>query len=104
MASVNDAKSITATLSGTTADTVTLNQLWPAVEVVNADGSNDMFVSMNGTNAPTTAVANGAGMDRIPKGTTKVLRAIPIQNGTGVGTIVLSVVGNGGAYTITGVQ
>lgn len=104
MGTGHDPLSITKTFSGTTADTITLDQLWAYVQITNSDPTNTMWVSQNGTATPTTAVAAAAGTIPVLPLQTRTIQALPIQSGTGVGTIVLSVVGNGGSYTITGVN
>lgn len=101
MATDGDPKSVTNTLSGTTADRITIEQLWPAVEVTNHDASDLLYVDMDGTATP-TAVAAEDGATVVLPGATKTLRAIPAA--PSFNTIVLSVVGDGGAYTVEGVQ
>lgn len=100
MATGNHVRSVTNTLTGTTADVITLNQLWPAVEVHNHDADTPLYVLMDGTASP-TAVAEADATTIIPPGSSKVLRAVPVS---GTRTIVLGVVGDGGKYTIEGVQ
>lgn len=101
MATDHALKSVTNTLTGTTADRITLDQLWPAVEVTNHDAADEMWVSMDGSATP-TAVADADNMTFIPAGATKTIRATPAA--PLFNTIVLSVVGDGGDYTVEGVQ
>lgn len=96
MATDSAVRSVTNTLSGTTADTVTLTQAWPAIEVTNYDSTNSVGVRQDGT----TAVANADNVTMIPPSTSKVISA----SVTTSGTIVVSIVGNGGSYTIEGVN
>lgn len=96
MATDDDLRSVTNTLSGTTADTVTLLQLWPAVEITNHDTADLLYVRMDGV----TAAAGADGASLIPAGSTKILKLSP----TTTGTHVISIVGDGGTYTIEGVQ
>lgn len=100
MAADSAVRSLTNTLTGTTADTITITQLWPAIEVTNHDTTDTLYVLMNGTAAP-TAVAAADGCTAILPGSTKLMRAIPVP---ATNTIVLSVVGDGGVYTVEGVQ
>lgn len=101
MATDHATKSVTNTFSTTVADTITLDQLWPYVEITNHDGTNNMFASMDGTATPTAALADADNQTVIRPGTTRTLRALPVAGGT---TIVVSVVGSGGKYTVEGVQ
>lgn len=96
MATDSAARSVTNTLTGTTADTITLTQGWEAVAVTNHDATDVVYFRTDGT----TAVA--AANDTIPvlPGTT-VIRAVGTNTS---GQIVVSVVGDGGAYTVEGVQ
>lgn len=97
MATDSALRSVTNTLSGTTADAITLTQLWPAVEITNHDASEKLYGRMDGT----TAVAAADGTFCVLPGNTKVVRAIPTVN---TSTIVTSLVGNGNIYTVEGVQ
>lgn len=100
MATDSALRSVTNTLSGTTADTVTLLQAWPAAEVTNHDDTNFVYCRQDGVTA--AAAADGATV--IPPSTSKVLKTtINYSTSTGFGTSVFSIVGNGGAYTIEGV-
>lgn len=95
MATDSAARSVTNTLSGTTADTVTLAQGWAAIEVTNYDASNYLYIRQDDT----TAVAEANDTTPIAPGTSKVI-ASSINSS---GQIVVSIVGNGGKYTIEGV-
>lgn len=102
MATDSAIRSVTNTFSTTVADTITLTQIWPAVEITNHDTTNPIYVSMDGTNAPTAAVAEADNRTMIPAGSSKVLKAIPRRD-INPGTVVLSLVGSGGKYTVEGV-
>lgn len=97
MAAYNALKAIHKTLTGTTVDVVTLNQLWPAIEVENEDMVNDVFITQDQTDP----VADANNTTRIPPGATKVIKSYPV-----VGTVTheVRVLGNGGAYHVEGVQ
>lgn len=96
MATDSAIKSVSNTFTATTADTITLTQAWPAVEITNADGVNDMWARMDGT----TAVALADNNIKIPAGTTKII-GVSMNS---AGQHVVSVVGSGGAYTVEGVR
>lgn len=96
MATDSDLKSVHLTLSGTTADTITLTQLWDRVEVGNEHDTVDLFVRMDGV----TAVSDADGSTRIGPNETKILH--PIHDWTNK-RIVISVVGNANPYSIEGV-
>lgn len=94
MATDSAVRSVTNTLTSTTADTVTLLQPWPAIEVTNYDTTNRIGVRQDGT----TAVADADNVTMIAPGTSKTIAA----SVNGSGQIVVSIVGNGGTYTIEG--
>lgn len=96
-------KSVTNTFSTTVADTITLTQSYPAVEITNYDTVNYIYVSMDGTSAPTVPVAEADNLVAIPPLTSKVIRSIPRQD-VNPNTVVLRLVGSGGKYTVEGVQ
>ena len=96
MATDSAVRSVTNTLTTTVADTITLTQAWPAIEVTNYDASNTLWVRQDGT----TAVADADNATPIQAGTSKILSASVKEDGQ----IVVSVVGSGGSYTIEGVQ
>lgn len=96
MASYSVKRAKSATLTSTTADTVTFTQLWPACDVANDDGTNDLWVRVDGV----TAVADADNATRVPAGQSKVIQ-LPIPSS---GNQALSLVGNGGAYTVEGVN
>lgn len=96
MATDSAVRSVSNTLTTTVADTITLTQAWPAIEVTNADTTNDVWVRQDGT----TAVALADNCTKVPAGTSKTIRA----SVTGSGTVVISIVGSGGAYSIEGVM
>lgn len=96
MATDSAVRSVTNTLSTTVADTVTLTQAWPAISVTNHDATDLLYFRQDGV----TAVAAA-------DGTTVVLPASSvIASGsiTTLGTHVISIVGDGGVYTIEGVN
>lgn len=96
MATDSAVRSVTNTLTTTVADTVTLTQAWPSVDVTNHSTDTAMYIRYDGT----TAVGGADGTTVILAGQSKV-----IQGGlTGAGTIVISVVGSGNTYTIEGVN
>lgn len=96
MATDSAVRSVTNTLSGTTADTVTLTQPWPAIEVTNRDTDTVIWVRQDGT----TAVADANNATPIAASSSKILSA----SISSAGTIIVSIVGDGGGYTIEGVQ
>lgn len=96
MATDSAIRSVTNTLSGTTADTITLTQAWPAIEVTNQDASIWIYLRQDGT----TAVSEADNTTPIPPGSSKVLDS----SVTSLNTIVISIVGNGNKYTIEGVS
>lgn len=96
MATDSAVRSVSNTLTTTVADTVTLLQGWPAIEVTNSDDTNILWVRQDGT----TAVALADNATPIAPSSSKVISA----SVNGSGQIVVSVVGSGGAYTIEGVQ
>lgn len=95
MATDSAVRSVTNTLSGTTADTVTLTQCWPAVSITNHDATDTIYFRMDGTAA--VAAADGTTVV-LPASTVIAKSAI-----TASGTTVVSIVGDGGTYTIEGV-
>lgn len=96
MATDSAVRSVSNTLTTTVADTITLTQGWPAIEVTNGDDTNILWVRQDGV----TAVANADNATPIAVSSSKILKSSP----TSAGTHVISVVGSGGAYTIEGVQ
>ncbi len=97
MATDSDARSVTNTLSTTTADTVTLLQSWPAIAVTNYDSADIVYFRQDGV----TAVGAANGCTVVMPGTTVTAAASPR---TANGQIVVSIVGDGGTYTIEGVN
>lgn len=96
MATDSALRSVTNTLTTTVADTITLLQGWPAIEVTNRDDTNVLWVRQDGT----TAVANADNATPIAPSSSKILASSPNSSGQHV----ISVVGSGGGYTIEGVQ
>lgn len=100
MATDSAVRSVTNTLSGTTADTVTLTQAWPAIEVTNHDAADLIYFRQDGT----TAVAAADNTTLVLPGQTKVVKSVINRSeSTGASTSVISIVGDGGVYTIEGV-
>lgn len=100
MATDSAVRSVTNTLTTTVADTVTLLQAWPAVEVTNHDASDLLYIRQDGT----TAVAGADGTTVILPASSKVVKStINVNTSTGASTTVISIVGDGGVYTIEGV-
>jgi len=103
MAAVAGNKTCHATLSTTTADTVTLNDKVRQVRVTNHDGTNIVYVTTNtrttaaGAVGATTAVAQADETISIPTGGTKTVWRSSLPQ-----FIELSVVGNGGSYSVEG--
>jgi len=97
MATDSAVRSVHNTLSTTVADTITNTQIWPAVEIVNGDATESLYVRQDGT----TAVAAADGTTHILPGTTKVIKSEPDFSAN---TLTISVVGNGNIYSIEGVQ
>lgn len=96
MATDSAARSVTNTLTSTTADTVTITQTYPAIAVTNHDASDFVYFRQDGT----TAVAAANECTVVLPGTTVIRAANPNSSGQ----IVVSIVGDGGAYTIEGVN
>lgn len=96
MATDSAVRSVTNTLTTTVADTITLLQAWPAIDVTNHDDTNDLWVRQDGV----TAVASADNCTLIPAGQSKVIAASVNEDSQ----VVISVVGSGGAYTIEGVN
>lgn len=96
MATYTHAKSVHKTLSGTTADKVTITGD-DVVAVVNHDGAQPLYISWNGTDSPTTAVAEASGTDYVAPGGFVEIDA----DGTSGGAI--SIVGSGNAYSVVAV-
>lgn len=96
MATDSASRSVTNTLSTTTADTVTLTQGWPLVAVTNHDATDFVYFRQDGT----TAVAAADNCTVVPPARTVYRSAVL----TSAGTIVISIVGDGGTYTIEGVN
>lgn len=96
MASDGDPRSVTNTLTGTTADTVTIEQAWPALQITNHDASDTLYFRYDGV----TAVAAADGAEPVLPGTSVVIAVSP----NAAGQHVISIVGDGGGYTIAGVN
>ena len=96
MATDSAARAVTNTLTTTVADTITLIQGWEAVAVTNHDTADTLYFRMDGT----TAVAQANDTTPVLPGST-VIRASSLNSS---GQIVVSIVGDGGVYTVEGVS
>ena len=96
MATDSGVRSVSNTLTTTVADTITLTQGWPAIEVTNSDTANILWVCQDGI----AAVALADNATPVAPSSSKIISSSPNSSGGHV----ISVVGNGGAYTIEGVQ
>lgn len=96
MATDSALRSVTNTLTTTVADTITITQAWPAIAVTNHDASDFVYFRQDGT----TAVAAADNTTVVLPGTT-VIRAASVNSSN---QIVVSIVGDGGAYTVEGVE
>lgn len=90
MASHTATRSVHKTLSGTTADTVAITAAYPALEVCNRDATVALYVARDGT----TAVSAADNTDYVAPGGSLLIPH----------TSSLSVVGNGNAYSVSGVD
>lgn len=99
MASESTERSVTNTLTSTTADEITLTNPWPAIEVTNHDASTTLYVRMDGV----TAVSEANGAIAVLPSSSKVIRS-GIRYINGGPQIIVSIVGNGNKYTIEGVN
>jgi hypothetical protein len=90
-------KSVTNTLSTTVADSIRLQQCWPAVEIHN-QGSNILYVRFDGT-AP---VSEANECESVPAGAVKSFDVM-VGPSTAAGAHVVGIVGSGDKYTVTGV-
>jgi hypothetical protein len=96
MATDSATRSVTNTLTTTTADTVTLTQGWEAIAVTNHDAADIVYFRMDGT----TAVAEADNTYVVLPGKTVIVPGTPNSSGQHV----VSVVGDGGKYTVAGVN
>ncbi len=96
MATDSAVRSVTNTLSGTTADAITLTQGWPNIAVTNQDSADLVYFRQDGT----TAVAAADGTSLVLPGQTVIRASSPNSSGQHV----ISIVGDGGAYTVEGVN
>ena len=96
MATESAAKSAHNTLSGTTADKVTITG-YSVVDVINKDAAKPLYVSCDKTSSPATAVAEANGTLYVaPSG------FVRIDTGSDHGAV--SIVGDGNAYGAEGVE
>jgi hypothetical protein len=97
-------RSVTNTLSTTTADTITLQQAWPAVEIENHSETVELWARFDGT----AAVADANECERIAPGSVggaaKLIRQTVGPGGGAKGENVVSVVGNSNQNTVTGAK
>lgn len=105
MATISDARSIQATLTGTTVDIANLQQFWDAIEITNRDTTNNLWVRFDGTDP----VAEAEGAFVIPPSSAKVFtksaNTAGIPGSTTLATMChpVKVLGNGGSYSVEGV-
>lgn len=93
MTAYSELRSKHATLSGTLADTVTLTGKWSYIEVINRDDEEDLWVSVDPDGAPTAASAGADDTLYVPPLGSKIIK---------YGDGVISVVGDGNAYSVEG--
>lgn len=93
MAAYEEAFSKHATLTGTTADTVTITNRFRYLEVINRDAETPLYVTQNPALAPTTAVGAADDTFYVPPGGSKVVKYLAGK---------LSVVGSSNAYSVEG--
>jgi ATP-dependent protease HslVU (ClpYQ) peptidase subunit len=96
MATDSATRSVTNTLTTTTADTVTLTQGWELIAVTNLDATDVLYFRMDGT----TAVAEADNTYAVLAARTVVVPGTPNSSGQHV----ISVVGDGGKYQVAGMN
>lgn len=94
-------RSVTNTLTSTTADTITLQQPWDAVEIENHSDTVELWARFS--SAGTAAVADANECDRIAPNTAKTFRQFVGDPAKHPGAALISVVGNSQQYTVSGV-
>lgn len=99
MADHTAAKAIHATLTGTTADEVTLTGGWQFVEIVNHHAS-ELLYALVGSAAPESA-PEAADDDLEVIGPGERLR---VERGSSNADLIVSLVGDGNAYAVIGVD
>lgn len=102
MATNSVTKSKSATLSGTTVDTVNLKQWWDRIEISN-QGTTTLTVALDGS----TPTALGDNFEVVEAGTTKLFPAPRQGNGVAGDAAlfchIVKIIGNGNAYSVIGV-
>ena len=99
MASYTPTVSCHKTLTTTTADTITIGQGFAAVEVINRDTADFIYITYGSAAADVAApVAEADGTLVIPPGNTLTLDA------NNRGGFVVKIVGDGGGYSVQGVD
>lgn len=102
MATNSVTKSKSATLSGTTVDTVNLKQWWDRIEISN-QGVTTLTVALDGS----TPTALGDNFEIVEAGTTKLFPAPRQGNGVaGDASLfchIVNIIGNGNPYSVVGV-
>jgi hypothetical protein len=99
MAAHSVLRSKTATLGGTTVDTVTLTQPWDRVEVTNQSTDTALYARFDGT-APTSA---GDNCTYVGPGQSVVVPAVQLNSALGGSNWhQVGVIGNGNVFTVEG--
>lgn len=96
MATDSAVRSVTNTLTTTVADTVTITQAWPGIDVTNHSTTANLYVRYDGT----TAVGAADGTTVLLPGQSKVLAGSVNSSGQHV----ISLVGSANLYTVEGVN
>lgn len=91
MADLDATKSVHATLTGTTVDTVTLLQNWDEVEILNRSGTEPIYFTVNGD----TPVAEAEDTDIVMAG-----EAVKVS----MDSETVKLIGDGNDYSVIGVS
>lgn len=94
MATYSEIHAKHATLSGTTADSVTITNKYPYLEIINRDTETALYVSAVPDGTPTTAVSAADDTLYVPPSGSKVIRR-PAGG-------AISVVGSANPYSVEG--
>jgi len=99
MAAHSELRSKTATLDGTTVDTVTLTQPWDRLEVTNQSSTVALYCTFDGS-APTSA---GDDCTYVGPNQSVVVPAVQLESSLGAGNWHrVSVIGNANIFTVEG--